>query len=237
MLGILFDTSYGLLERVLLFFLVAAALVVSIVLHEIAHGYVAHLNGDDTAKRMGRLSLNPKKHFDALGLIMLVCVGFGYAKPVPINPNNFRSYRKGCILVSIAGVVTNILLAFFSAGLYVLCCYLTVSLSAVAFGFIASFFYYLSWFNTVLCFFNILPFFPLDGFNLIDALCKRENKFTRFMRNYGQYVLIALVLVSLMVDRIGAPMYFSPLDMYFRYTAQYVNGGFVSFWFMIFGGV
>lgn len=237
MLGILFYDSLGIFERILLFVLVAAALVFSIMLHEIAHGYVAHLNGDDTAKNRGRLTLNPKKHFDILGAIMVVFVGFGYAKPVPVNPNNFRSYRKGCILVSIAGVVTNIIIAFLASGFYILFYKLAVNAASMPLSMVSMFFYYLSWFNVVLCFFNILPFFPLDGFNLIDALCKRENAFIRFMRSYGQYILIALILVSIMVSRVGVPEYFSPLDLYFNYTAHYVSSGFNAFWNLIFGGI
>lgn len=237
MLGILFDGNLGILERVLMFALVATALVFSIILHEIAHGYVAHLNGDDTAKHRGRLTLNPAKHFDLLGVIMVVCVGFGYAKPVPINPNNFRSYRKGCILVSIAGVATNIIISFLATGFYVLFYKLSINAASIPLALIATFFYYLSWFNVVLCFFNILPFYPLDGFNLIDALCKRENGFIRFMRSYGQYILIALILVSIMVSRLGAPEFFSPLDLYFNYTAHYVSSGFNAFWNLIFGGI
>ena len=88
------------------------ALLSALILHEIAHGLVALWNGDRTAKMYGRLSLNPVRHFDWIGLIMMILVGFGWAKPVPINPNNFKHRKLGCITVSVAGVVTNLLLAF-----------------------------------------------------------------------------------------------------------------------------
>lgn len=238
MISILFDMSLNFYERILLFVILAAALIFSIILHEIAHGYVAYKCGDSTAKLRGRLSLNPKKHFDPIGLIMVLCVGFGYAKPVPINPNNFNSYRRGCILVSIAGVATNIIIAFLASGLYVLCINLTVTVTAaMILSFVATFFYYLSWFNIVLCFFNILPLYPLDGFNLVSALCKRENSVIRFLREYGQLILLALIVVSIVVARMGAPTFFSPLDMYFNYTAHYVQTGFNAFWGLIFGGI
>ncbi|MCH5164186.1 MAG: site-2 protease family protein [Clostridiales bacterium] len=238
MLGILFDDSLSFFERIIIFVVLAVALLFSIILHEVAHGVVAHWNGDDTAKVNGRLSLNPAKHFDPLGAIMILFVGFGYARPVPVNPYNFRHYRKGCILVSIAGVTTNIIIAFLSSGLAVLMSGLYAKTNgAIGLFLLLMFFSYLSWFNIVLCFFNILPFFPLDGFNLIKALCKRENKFIRFMRSYGQYILIALILVELMVDRLGAPSYFSPLDLYFDYTAGFVDMGFTKFWHLIFGGI
>ena len=89
------------------------ALLTALILHEIAHGLVALWNGDRTAKQYGRLSPNPIKHFDIVGLLMMLLVGFGWAKPVPINPNNFKNRKTGAITVSIAGVITNLLLAFF----------------------------------------------------------------------------------------------------------------------------
>lgn len=95
------------------------AIVFALVLHEVAHGLVALWNGDPTAKMYGRLSLNPLKHFDIFGLLMMLIVGFGWAKPVPVDPRNFKKYKTGCVTVSIAGILTNILLAFVSAMVYV----------------------------------------------------------------------------------------------------------------------
>lgn len=235
MLGLLFDVDLTMWERIVLFVIMAVALVFSIVLHEVAHGLVAHWNGDDTAKINGRLSLNPIRHFDLLGGLMLLFAGFGYAKPVPVNPYNFRNYRKGCILVSIAGVATNLIIGFLASGLSVLFYNLSDSNAALSFEYI--FFSYLSQFNILLCFFNLLPIFPLDGFNLIKALCKRENGFIRFMMSYGQYILFALIIVSVMVGRFNVPYYLSPIDLYFNFTAGYVNLGFKSFWGLIFGGI
>ena len=89
----------------------AVAILLTLMLHEIAHGYVAYRNGDPTAKMMGRLTLDPRKHLDPIGTICLVLLGFGWAKPVPVNPRNFRgNYRRADFLVSIAGVVTNLTL-------------------------------------------------------------------------------------------------------------------------------
>lgn len=84
------------------------AIVFALVLHEVAHGLVALWNGDPTAKMYGRLSLNPLKHFDIFGLLMMLIVGFGWAKPVPVDPRNFKKYKTGCVTVSIAGILTNI---------------------------------------------------------------------------------------------------------------------------------
>ncbi len=237
MIGILFSSD-NMLLNIILFVIVAVAVLFSIILHEVAHGLVAHWCGDDTAKYNGRLSLNPVKHIDPIGAIMILLVGFGYAKPVPVNPNNFRSYRKGCILVSVAGVATNIIIALISGLLYGLFAALAGEAGNVALSFIALLFSYLCMFNCYLCFFNLLPLFPLDGYNLIAALCKRENGFTRFMRRYGQYILFALIIVSVIVARIDAvPFYFSPLDVYLTYTADYLSGAFIKLGTLIFGGI
>src|SRR4030043_1586768 len=94
------------------FFLLIIPLLYSVVIHEVAHGWVAYRMGDPTAKWMGRLSLNPLKHLDPIGTLMLFIAGFGWAKPVPINLNNIPNRRKGLIFVSSAGILANILFAF-----------------------------------------------------------------------------------------------------------------------------
>ena len=99
-------------------FLIVAAF--SIVIHEFAHAWVAKLNGDLTAKARGRLTLNPVAHFDPVGVLMMLLVGFGWARPVPINPNNFTNYKRGMFTVSIAGVTANLI----AAGLMLLILYL-----------------------------------------------------------------------------------------------------------------
>src|SRR5512136_1097646 len=103
-----------LLKDPLAFALVAIPLLYSVVIHEVAHGWVAYRMGDPTAKWLGRLSLNPLKHLDPIGTLMLFLVGFGWAKPVPVNFRQIRDQRKGLIFVSAAGIVTNILIAFFA---------------------------------------------------------------------------------------------------------------------------
>lgn len=96
------------------------ALLFTLVVHEVAHGYVAYLCGDNTAKYLGRLSLNPLKHLDPIGMTSMVLFGFGWAKPVPINPRNFRNALKDDFLVSIAGVTVNFLLFLFSLSIMVI---------------------------------------------------------------------------------------------------------------------
>lgn len=171
---------------------VLVAIILSIVIHEISHGYVALWNGDTTAKNNGRLTLNPVKHFDPLGFAMLALVGFGWAKPVPVNSNNFRKYKKGLFTVAIAGVTANLILAFFSYAFYLLIeFYLTVPYLNV---FLAWFFWGMFQVNLVLIVFNLIPVFPLDGFRVVEALTHYKNKYTKFMYEYGSYILLGLLL-------------------------------------------
>ena len=108
-------------EALLACLAVAVAIVVALVSHEVSHGIVALMNGDDTARRAGRLSLNPLVHFDPVGLLLMLAVGFGFARPVPVNPQNYQNRRLGDVTVSIAGITANLLGAFFSAAFYLLC--------------------------------------------------------------------------------------------------------------------
>src|SRR5512138_980719 len=96
----------------LVFLLLAIPLLYSIIIHELAHGWVAYKMGDPTAKWLGRLSLDPRKHLDPIGTLALLIVGFGWAKPVPVNFSNLHGSRKGLIFVSAAGIAANLLLAF-----------------------------------------------------------------------------------------------------------------------------
>ena len=92
----------------------AVVILFSLIIHECAHGYVALKCGDPTAKMMGRLTLDPRKHLDPIGTICMIFLRFGWAKPVPVNPRNFRNYRRDYILVSLAGIITNLLVCLIS---------------------------------------------------------------------------------------------------------------------------
>lgn len=183
----------------------AVAGVFAIVSHEVSHGYVAKLNGDLTAEVNGRISFNPSVHFSPLGFLMLLLVGFGWAKPVPINPDNFKDYKKGMISVSLAGVIINIIIALVSILLLFLS-YLTffsVSTNDSQIShMILKFFIYLFrvslHINVFLAFFNILPIYPLDGYNLVSTLLPYNsgNNYKMFMVRYGVYVLVGFIVFS-----------------------------------------
>jgi Zn-dependent protease len=168
--------------------LIACASLIALTLHECAHGYVAHLLGDDTAKNSGRLTLNPIKHIDIFGLLALIVVHIGWAKPVPINPYNFRSRKSGTILVSLAGPFTNFMLALL-AGLF-------FKLTAAGGGYIRFFFLYCIVINVGFAMFNLLPFPPLDGSKIAAALLpiKLENYFYK----YQQYLVIIVLILYML---------------------------------------
>jgi Zn-dependent protease len=185
--------------------------VFSIIIHELSHGYVAFLNGDMTAKIAGRLSWNPKVHFEIKGIILLLLVGFGWAKPVPINTMNFKNYKKGMLTVSLAGVTANFLLAailalvlFISAKIF----YLT-SINNVFQQFFLVFLYTLLTvgikINLMLVLFNLLPVYPLDGYNVLNTLFPRNNLFQQFMIKYGMIILLIIIGLGFLGRIIGVP--------------------------------
>lgn len=185
------------------------AATIAIVMHEVSHGFVALKCGDYTAKSNGRLTLNPVAHFDLIGIIMMLLVGFGWAKPVPIDPRNFKNYKKGMFLVSIAGVTTNLILC--SVGLFLLYILnpLFIYSSAASSTIIVLkmlLYYFLLFFtklNFMLAFFNLLPIHPLDGFKLLNVFIKPGNGYTRFMYKNGGYVLIGLIILSRILNNVG----------------------------------
>lgn len=170
--------------------------------HEFAHAYVAYKNGDPTAKINGRMTLNPLKHIDPAGFVMCALVGFGWARPVPIDPYNFHKYRKGMFTTAIAGVVVNYVIAFIAYLLYALAARFLMPLSGssnVAFYFLYFFEYsfYLTFAYSLYSFvFNLLPLYPLDGFRVIEAFTRQINPARKFLRNYGQAILIVLIVES-----------------------------------------
>ena len=192
-------------------------LAISVIPHEVAHGYAAHLCGDDTAKRMGRLTLNPAAHIDPMGSIVLplllaVSGGpiFAYAKPVPYNPNNLKNPRRDEVIVALAGPATNIVLACVGA-LILRACWPWLTSDAMEYevayniAMVLSTFVYI---NLTLAFFNLIPLPPLDGSSIISPLLKGKARRTYYeVQRYAMPILIIAMYVLpqyLGIDPIGA---------------------------------
>ena len=152
----------GLLSATQIMMYICRALVVllTITFHESAHALVSHWLGDDTAVRAGRLSLNPMRHFDPLGALCMLVGGVGWAKPVSINPYNYKNPKVGMAVSAAAGPISNLLLAWVSMILYKICYYSGVG---DAVPFIEMFFYYMITMNLSLAVFNLIPVPPFDG--------------------------------------------------------------------------
>lgn len=185
----------------------------AIVMHEVAHGFVANMLGDPTAKRAGRLTLNPVKHIDPFGTLLLPAMlllasggsmAFGYAKPVPVNPGFFRNYRTGFFLTAIAGPGTNLLLAAIAA--------LFVRLLGGE-GLAAYIFYSFGLMNLVLMFFNLIPIPPLDGSRVIPLFLSDSA-----MRTYAQAERYGFGILLLLLWGFPALFGVDPLGAYLEWT-------------------
>ena len=170
------------------------AFVVALTFHECSHALAAYKLGDPTARNMGRLTLNPLKHLDLMGTLLLLLVGFGWAKPVPVNPRNYRNPKRDDIIVSLAGITSNILLAFLATPIYMLTIKHGSNIALVVSWFICAFIQT----NIVLALFNIIPISPLDGSHVLEDLLLPVcgPKPFLWLRQYGRYLLI-VVLIAL----------------------------------------
>ena len=187
------------------FFLAMPVLLISMVAHEVAHGYAALKQGDDTAQRLGRLTLNPVRHIDPWLTVLLPLMlwfgsngqfVFGGAKPVPVDPSKYRSYRSGDIIVSSAGIVTNLLLfvAFVLLAMLIGVAGNSFQVDVPGLALLQRMMFWGIWLNLLLAFFNVIPILPLDGSHILyhllpPRLAVRYRELSRF----GFLPLLALI--------------------------------------------
>ena len=202
------------------------AVLIALICHEVAHAFAALKAGDPSAKMAKRLSFNPARHLDPFGFACFYIGFFGWAKPVPVNPFNYKNFRKGNFWVSTAGIFTNLVLGIiFSLAFFFFNKYVTITTQAT-FGNVALFgigyFFRLGMLlNFCLMIFNLLPIPPLDGYNMLVSFTKPDNKFMQFMRRNAMYILVAVLIISWFTGFIGI-------------LVNGIEGLFLRFWELLF---
>lgn len=175
--------------------------------HEFAHAFMANHLGDPTPRNQGRLTLDPLVHIDWMGLVMFAVFGFGWAKPVKVNPSNFKNKKWGDIIVSLAGPIANLLLAVLGTIIYVLLIrFYTVPIDAIM-----DIIHYIIYLNIIFAILNIIPIPPFDGYHVLkDLFFRRNAKFFWKYEQYSMYILFAFILLGLfniIVDKPAIAIY------------------------------
>ena len=175
------------------------ALFVAIPFHEFAHAFVAKKQGDYTAVAYKRCTPAALVHFDIAGFLMMIFFGYGWARPVPINKNNFKNGRKSQFWVSIAGVLMNLILGTIFLFIYMLIFKIDSSFYARSYyGYMLYIFLFFSFqMNFGLAIFNLLPIYPFDGYNIIDSMCRYDNAYLRFAKRYSTIILIIVIIFGI----------------------------------------
>lgn len=187
--------------------ILAVVMIVFLVLplHEMAHGFVAYKLGDNTAKNMGRLRFNPMAHVDPIGALMILFVGFGWAKPVPVDPRNFKNPKAGMAVTALAGPVSNLLAGFAAALLYNVAAIVAtnVSLSTGVWELISIFFIYFISINISLAVFNLIPIPPLDGSKILFAFLPDRIVYKAYQ---NEQVLSIVLIVLIFTGVLTGPL-------------------------------
>lgn len=199
--------------------IVARILIAAFILpfHELAHGWMANKLGDPTAKWMGRLTLNPIKHLDPIGSVLLVLTGYGWAKPVPINPRNFKNPRKGMAITAAAGPLANLLIALAFMILYKIAV-VVIGHSAVVvteggfFDILLTVLFYIVSINVGLAVFNLFPVPPLDGSRIVGLLLPARIYYQ--ITRYEQYIMYGFMALIAFTPILDGPLSFCTGKVY-----------------------
>ena len=190
---------------IIILLLSVPVILLSLTVHECAHGYVAYLCGDSTAKAFGRLSLSPAKHLDLMGTLCMLIAGFGWAKPVPVNMRYLRKHKRDMVLVSLAGPASNLLLAFLAAAFAGLTNYISIvnrfylsgNTVVTLFNYAHTLFCLMVIYNIGLALFNLIPLPPLDGSKILAGLLPNHLS-ARYLQiqRYTPQIFLAIMLLS-----------------------------------------
>lgn len=176
--------KYGV--RVLIIFMILPV-------HEFAHAFAAKKFGDRTAENMGRLTLNPISHIDIFGAICLVLTGFGWAKPVPVNPNRFKNYKLGSVITALAGPLSNVIVGYIGFVIYKIIIFSTTNGLSVAWDYVQTILFYFIIINLSLAVFNLLPIPPLDGSRILTTFLPLKYQWK--IQEYQMYISIAFIVI------------------------------------------
>ena len=191
-------------ELLIVFLMWLPIIMISLSFHEASHAFIAYKLGDSTAKNFGRVTLNPVKHLDPIGFISMLIVGFGWAKPCPVNTRNFNHPRKGMAITALAGPVSNLILAVgftFLLALNYIAIMATGAAAPLAFRYIFLFLYYGIYLNISLAVFNLIPVPPLDGSRILGLLLP-DKAYYWFMR-YERVIGIGFAVLIIILGQLG----------------------------------
>ena len=192
------------MEQLIDYLYIIPAALIAIVLHELSHGLISHFLGDPTPKEQGRLTLNPAKHLDLYGIVCLIVFGFGWAKPVRVDPRYYKNPKWGMALVALGGPLANFLVAFLSGFLVIFISYYAPYTSIMEV--LYYFFLYLMIINLGLGVFNLIPIPPLDGSKIIGAILP-DDAYMQYMKyqKYGMFFIIGLLVLLDLLELRGYP--------------------------------